>query len=118
MSLRVCVIAGIVFLALGAVAQAHAHLSLSAPAAGDTFAVAPNEASLSFTEDLEPAFSTVTVTDANGARVDEGKPLISGSTMRVALKPLGPGSYNVHWRAVSVDTHTTEGNFSFTVRGS
>jgi hypothetical protein len=35
--------------------------------------------------------------------------------MRVGLKPLGPGSYKVHWRALSVDTHTTQGTFSFHV---
>ena len=31
------------------------------------------KSSLSFTQNLEPAFSTVEVTDANGARVDQGK---------------------------------------------
>jgi methionine-rich copper-binding protein CopC len=57
------------------------------------------------------------VTDASGARVDTGKPQVSGSTMRVGLKSLPPGTYKVHWRALSVDTHTTEGNFSFHVGG-
>ena len=31
------------------------------------------------------------------------------------IKPLPPGSYRVFWKVLSVDTHTTEGNFSFTV---
>jgi len=35
--------------------------------------------------------------------------------MRVALKPLPPGVYKVSWRVLSVDTHTTEGDFSFRV---
>ena len=35
---------------------------------------APRELSLFFTQKLEPAFSSVEVTDANGARVDLGKP--------------------------------------------
>jgi methionine-rich copper-binding protein CopC len=35
--------------------------------------------------------------------------------MRIGLKPLPPGTYKVHWRVLSVDTHTTEGAFSFHV---
>jgi len=79
---------------------------------------APHEVSLSFTQNLEPAFSSVQVTDASGARVDQSNPQISGNTMRVGLKPLGPGTYRVRWHALSVDTHNTEGSFSFTVGGS
>jgi methionine-rich copper-binding protein CopC len=76
---------------------------------------APRELSLSFTQDLEAAFSTVEVRDANGARVDQGKARISASVMRVGLKPLSPGTYKVRWHALSVDTHTTDGSFSFQV---
>ena len=33
----------------------------------------------------------------------------------VSVKPLPPGTYRVHWKVLSVDTHTTEGNFTFRV---
>lgn len=118
MRMRIAVVS-LLFAALQAgVAQAHAFLDHASPLVGSTVRSAPRELSLSFTQNLEPAFSSVTVTDARGARVDQGKPQINGNTMRVGLKPLGPGAYHVHWRALSVDTHTTEGNFSFTVGGS
>jgi len=104
-------------LGIGA-AYAHAALDHATPVAGSTVATAPHEVMLTFTQNLEPAFSTVQVTDSKGARVDQGKPQISGATMRVALKPLVPGSYRVHWHAVSADTHSTQGDFSFTVGGS
>ena len=68
-------------------------------------------------ENLEAGFSSVEVTDANGARVDQGKTQISGNTMRVGLKSLPPGTYRVRWHALSVDTHKTEGSFSFRVGG-
>jgi len=97
------------------VAQAHAFLDHAEPRVGSTVPTAPRELSLSFTQNLEPAFSTVEVRDANGARVDQGKAQISADVMRVGLKPLPPGTYKVHWRALSVDTHTTEGSFSFQV---
>jgi methionine-rich copper-binding protein CopC len=97
------------------VAQAHAFLDHAEPRVGSTVQTAPRELSLSFTEELEPAFSTVEVRDANGARVDQGKARVSASVMRVGLKPLPPGTYMVQWHALSVDTHKTEGSFSFHV---
>ena len=77
---------------------------------------APREVSLTFTENLEPAFSTMEVTGPSGQRVDEGKPRIEGKAMRVQLRGDQPGTYRVKWRVLSVDTHTTEGDFSFKVR--
>ena len=101
-------------LASGA-AYAHAHLQRSEPRDGSTVIPAPKEVSLWFTEGLEKVFTTVEVRDAEGARVDQGDPQISGATMRVELKPLPPGTYKVIWRALSVDTHKTDGTFSFQV---
>ncbi len=96
-------------------AQAHAFLDHASPLVGSTVPSAPHELSLSFTQNLEPAFSTVEVTGPNGARIDQGKPQISGNAMRVGLKTSGSGTYHVHWHALSVDTHTTQGSFSFHV---
>jgi copper resistance protein C len=98
-------------------AQAHAFLDHASPLVGSTVQSAPHELSLSYTQNLEAAFSGVQVTDAKGGRVDSGKPQISGNTMRVGLKALGPGTYRVHWHVLSVDTHKTEGSFSFHVGG-
>jgi copper resistance protein C len=104
--------------ALGSVAaHAHAFLDHASPLVGSTVASAPREVSLTFTQNLESAFSSVQVTDANGARVDQGKAQIGGNTMRVGLKSLSPGTYRVRWQALSVDTHKTEGSFTFTVGG-
>jgi len=104
-------------LAAGA-ARSHAFLDHASPLVGSNVRTAPHEVSLSFTQNLEPAFSSVQVTDASGARVDQGNAQISGDTMRIGLKPLAAGSYRVRWHALSVDTHNTEGSFSFTVGGS
>lgn len=98
-------------------AFAHAFLDHASPLVGSTVSTAPREVTLSFTQNLEPSFSSVEVTDGKGARVDQGKPQISGNTMRVTLKAGGAGTYHVKWRALSVDTHTTQGNFTFKVGG-
>jgi copper resistance protein C len=98
-------------------APAHAFLDHASPLVGSTVARPPHEVVLTFTQNLEPAFSTVEVIDASGARVDQGKAEISGNTMRVGLKVVGPGTYRVRWHALSVDTHSTEGSFTFHVGG-
>lgn len=96
-------------------AWAHAFLDHANPAVGSAVRTAPREVVLWFTEDLEPAFSRVTVQNAAGARVDRGNARVSGSQMRVSLGALGPGTYRVTWRVVSVDTHATQGDFTFRV---
>jgi methionine-rich copper-binding protein CopC len=105
------------FLLFGAeAARAHAFLDRAEPRVGSSVAVAPRQLSLWFTQDLEPAFTTVQVQNSAGARVDQGKPRIGpANVMHVGLKPLPPGTYRVLWHALSVDTHTTEGSFSFHV---
>ena len=98
-------------------ALAHAALHHASPEAGSTVSESPHEVTLTFTDTLGAAFSSADVTDSSGARVDEGKSQVNGNTIRIGLKTLSPGSYRVHWRALSVDTHRTEGSFTFSVRG-
>lgn len=104
-------------LAAPSAAFAHAFLDHATPLVGSTLGAPPREVTLSFTQKLEPAFSSVQVTDGGGNRIDLGRAQVSGSTMRVGLKAIGPGTYHVGWQALSVDTHKTEGSFSFTVTG-
>ncbi len=94
--------------------QAHAFLDHASPAVGSTVAGSPSAVTLYFTEALEPKFSGAEVHGAGGARVDHGTS-VSGSVMRVSVARLAPGSYSVRWHALSVDTHKTQGSFSFTV---
>jgi methionine-rich copper-binding protein CopC len=96
-------------------AEAHAFLDHAEPRVGSTVPTAPPELSLFFSQNLEPAFSAVEVSDAKGARVDLGKASVSASIMRIGLKSLSPGTYRVRWHVLSVDTHTTEGSFTFHV---
>jgi methionine-rich copper-binding protein CopC len=98
-------------------ATGHAFLDHAEPRVGSTVRAAPREVTLWFTQNVEPAFSTFTVADDSGQRVDAGKPSISGTVVHVPLRAIRPGTYQVTWRVLSVDTHTTEGRFSFTVGG-
>jgi len=101
-------------------ADAHAFLDRANPPVGSTVQRAPIAVSISFTQELEPAFVMLTVVDQAGNRVDIGNASVDPgdpTLLHVALKPLSPGTYKVRWRVLSVDTHTTEGTFSFTVAG-
>ena len=117
MSLRQA-IAAMLMACVTARAIAHAFLDHTEPRVGSSVRPAPVEAKLWFTKDLEPAFSTVKVLDATGRQVDKANALVDPadrSLLRVSLETLGPGVYTVVWRVVSVDTHVTEGDFTFRV---
>src|SRR5690348_13188995 len=96
--------------------MAHAFLNHAEPGAGASLTQSPKEIALVFTEKLEPSFSGVSVSDAAGHDEEAAAPVISGDTVRVTLKPLAAGSYHVSWRAVSVDSHRTEGSYSFSIK--
>jgi len=111
---------GAAALSAAAGAQAHAFLDHASPAVGGSVPTAPAVVTLWFTQDLEPLFSNVTVTNEAGQRVDLGNTRIppgSPAELQIGLKPLPPGTYLVSWHVVSVDTHPTEGTFTFEVGG-
>jgi copper resistance protein C len=69
-----------------------------------------------FTESVELEFSRITVKSGTGETMSTGpvrQP--AGNTLTVNLKALGPGSYTIEWRVLSVDTHVTDGVLRFTV---
>jgi methionine-rich copper-binding protein CopC len=115
-TIRKTLLAGALALASAAAAHAHAQLQSADPRVGSTVSAAPSVLTLNFSEGVEPAFSSVQVTDSAGRRVDSGKLRVNGQQVQVPLRALGPGQYNVRWRVLSVDTHTTQGSFGFEVR--
>ena len=96
---------------------AHAHLQRAIPAADSTVSASPPSLTLRFTEAVEPRFSSLELQDGKGVMVDIAKPVAqdNGLTLTTPLPQLAPGSYTVIWHATSVDTHKTEGKFTFTV---
>ena len=96
----------------------HGVLDRTDPRAGGHVKAAPSQIKLWFTGALEQAYSRVEVLDAAGKRMDLGDSAVDGSNralLRVSVPVLPPGNYRVVWRVVSVDSHVTEGQFSFTV---
>jgi len=109
---------GLLFLPPNA-AHGHAYPDHADPKVGASVAGSPAVIRIWFDGDLEPAFSTITVQDGNGIRVDKGDGHVYSSDatlLEISLPPLPPGTYRVTWDVVAKDTHRTRGYYTFTVR--
>jgi copper resistance protein C len=114
-------LAAFLFLAIQSHAWAHAFLDHAEPKVGSTITNSPAEVKIWFTQELEPAFSSLEVQDANGNQVDKKDAHLdekNKSLFIVSLPQLSDGKYTVIWHAVSVDTHRTQGRFEFTIKTS
>jgi copper resistance protein C len=99
-------------------ASAHSHPVSMVPAANATTSP-PEKVTMHFSGDLVSKFSSITVSDATGHVVSKATSVVGpGDTklMTVVLPPLPSGTYTVHWVAVSVDSHRTQGGYNFTVK--
>ena len=98
-------------------AMAHAHLDHASPAVGSVLTDAPDEVRIWFTQILEPNFTTAQLQSSSGVvlatgAVDAAEP----KQVVIRVHGLPSGAYMVIWKAVSIDTHRTEGSFGFEVR--
>ena len=108
------IVAALALIGFSVWAEAHAMLDHASPAVGSTISTPPGQVTLYFTEQLEPKFSGAEVRKGAGNRVDRGVS-VSGKVMRVSVGSLAAGTYTVTRHVLSVDTHKTQGSFSFTV---
>ncbi len=94
-------------------AFAHAKLVGSDPAANASIK-SPTMIKLTFSESLEPAFSTASLSDSAGKILPVPKS-VGGAT--ITLLPIGLklGTYRVNWQAVGHDTHKLSSSFDFKV---
>lgn len=98
---------------------AHAFPDHSEPRVGSTQKTPPAKVRIWFDTGLEPAFSSLRVTNSDNQPVDQGDGHVDendNTILEVSLPQLPPGKYHVYWVATSVDTHRTEGDFSFTIK--
>lgn len=109
---------GLAMLLQASPAFSHALLEKASPPVGGEVAASPPELSVTFTEDVEPLFSAIEVDGPNGTAMATGKPHVAPDSDRrlvLQLPKLMPGTYTVIWHVTSVDTHKTEGRYTFTV---
>jgi copper resistance protein C len=99
-------------------ADAHAFLEQAMPPVGGAVPTAPKEIRLTFSEGVELRFSGIELATGDGRTIAIGPvATVPGDDKQLVLvvPPLAPGRYRVRWHVVSVDTHRTEGEYTFTV---
>src|SRR3954447_26471204 len=104
------IVCGLLMLCAANTALAHAFLDHAEPPVGAIVAAAPAALRLFFSEPIEPLFSGVTLTGADGPVATGAAAVDPQNRMALVLPlpPLPPGRYRVSWHVVSADTHRTE----------
>ena len=117
--MRIFIIGIVALLCVQGVASAHASAVRAEPPVGSEIHKPPTEVRVWFNVGIDPHLSKIEVFDANGKQVDKKDSHLDGKSTRqlvVSLPTLPPGTYKVHWEAVSADTHRTQNDFKFVLK--
>lgn len=98
---------------------AHAQLIKAEPARRAKLDKAPTQVRLWFNEEIEGAYTSLSVLDANQKPVTDAKPHIVSDDPKsviLSLPDLEPGKYSVKFRVLSVDGHIVDSSFDYTVK--
>jgi methionine-rich copper-binding protein CopC len=117
--LKKCLLLGAVITSIAAAADAHPRLMNANPAPGAVLKASPNTIRMTFSEGLVQRFTGLALTTSKGAAIATGPTSVSGADnteLSVPLRAgLKPGTYNLAWHAVSVDTHRVKGSYTFRI---
>jgi methionine-rich copper-binding protein CopC len=108
------------FVNVATASWAHSFPEEQSPAAGQTLAATPSAVSIKYDAPIEQLFAKLEVVDGAGNELATSQPEVSsdGLMLSVKLKPLKPGDYTVKWAVVCIDTHHTQGSYTFSVSGA
>jgi methionine-rich copper-binding protein CopC len=101
------------------VSHAHAYPDHADPRVGATINASPDRVRIWFDSELEPAFSTIMVHNAENTMVDNRDGRVNPSDamlLEVSVPRLPPGKYRVIWSVVARDGHHTEGEYTFFIK--
>lgn len=99
--------------------MAHAQLVKAEPARRAVLDKAPTQIRLWFNEEIEGAYTTLSVFGANKKSVTDAKPEIVSDdpkSIYLPLPDLKPGKYTVKFRVLSVDGHIVDESFNYKVK--
>jgi copper resistance protein C len=106
--------------AYGPAIHAHAGLVSSEPGRRAVLTVPPEEIRLCFNENIEPKFSTVTLSQGDDPIESLGEvqtdPEVPACLVVPLQSPLGNGSYTVKYRVLSVDGHVVDYGYGFKLK--
>jgi copper resistance protein C len=98
---------------------AHAIMVKSHPVVDSTISESPKQVDVWFNDKVGSEYKALAVIDNTGKRVDNkdaAQETFDQSHLYVTIPQLPPGTYNVRYRVVSLDTHIVTGKFKFTIK--
>jgi methionine-rich copper-binding protein CopC len=98
---------------------AHAQLVKAEPARRAVLDKAPTQVRLWFNEEIEGAYTSLSVLGANKKPVTDAKPKVvpdDPKSVVLSLPDLKPGKYTVKFRVLSVDGHIVDDSFNYKVK--
>lgn len=104
--------AGVVLLSVAVPAHADTDLVGSAPLNGSRVTSRPTSVTLDF-KDRIVGQPLVAVTGPDGARVDDGRPVVVDTRVQQPVETTGNGEYAVVFRVVAEDGHPVKGTVTF-----
>jgi methionine-rich copper-binding protein CopC len=113
------IVCTVLFLIIPNAARGHAYPDHADPRVGSTLTASPERVRIWFDSDLEPAFSTIAVRNADSSLVSNNDGHVNPSDptlLEVSVSHLPPGTYRVLWSVVARDGHLTAGNYTFSIR--
>jgi copper resistance protein C len=102
-------------LGVPATVSAHAELTVTSPADGETLASPPTEVVAIFSEGLNIDRSAIDLLLANSVMASSGGNPDDPTRLVLSDLDLEAGEYEVRWTAASRDGHIERGRFSFTI---
>ena len=109
----------IILLAAPVAVFAHAYLDHAQPRVGATIDGSPAEVKIWFTDEVDPAGSSIEVQDADGKQMDKKdlhRDAKDKKMLIISLPKIPPGTYTVIWHAKCACGHLTQGDFEFVVK--
>jgi len=93
-------------------------LVTSSPPAGAVLTSAPTQVSVTADGALAELGSSISLTDPDGSRADDGSVTVSDSTVLVGVKSLlKTGLYTVNYQLIFSDGQNLSGSYTFTLTG-
>jgi len=109
----------LLLLIISTVTVAHTKSVSSDPAPRSIINRSPQVISISFTQDFEPTYSTITVKNSDGKLVTEEKATVDTENKKhliLSLPPLPCGKYTVSYKVLSLDGHTISSRYTFRIK--
>jgi len=114
---KLCIFTTLLF--LSSAAFSHARSVSSDPAPRSVVSRSPEFITILFNQQLEPAYSTIVVTNSHGNSVTDKAAIVDPKNSKrliLVLPYLAPGKYTVSYKVLSLDGHVVESTYKFRIK--